>query len=61
MTRSLRTMTLLMLALGVQLVSAATESVGSGDFAGLVDIGGAARCTWSVAARDPLPWYWWLA
>jgi hypothetical protein len=30
-------MTLLMLALGVQLVSAAT---GSGDFAGLVDIGG---------------------
>jgi pimeloyl-ACP methyl ester carboxylesterase len=39
MTRLLRTMTLLMLALGVQLVSAAT-SAGSGDFAGLVDIGG---------------------
>lgn len=30
----------LMLALGVQLVSAATGSAGSGDFAGLVDIGG---------------------
>src|SRR2546430_8647149 len=40
MTRLLRTMTLLMLALGVQLVSAATGSAGSGDFAGLVDIGG---------------------
>jgi hypothetical protein len=29
-----------MLALGVQLVSVATGSAGSGDFAGLVDIGG---------------------
>ncbi len=40
MTRLLRTMTLLMLALGIQFVSAATGSAGSGDFAGLVDIGG---------------------
>jgi hypothetical protein len=40
MTRLLGRMTLLMLAFGVQLVSAATGSAGSGDFAGLVDIGG---------------------
>jgi pimeloyl-ACP methyl ester carboxylesterase len=40
MTRLLRSITLLMLALSVQLVSAATGSAGSGDFAGLVDIGG---------------------
>jgi hypothetical protein len=33
-------MTLLMLALGIQFVSAATGSAGSGDFAGLIDIGG---------------------
>ena len=52
---------LLVLALGFQLASGAQGGAGSGDFAGPVDIGGAARCTWSVAGGDPPPSYWWLA
>jgi pimeloyl-ACP methyl ester carboxylesterase len=39
-TRLLRSITPLMLGLGVQLIGAATGRAGSGDFAGVVDIGG---------------------
>src|SRR3981081_2647627 len=39
-TRLLRSITPLMLGLGVQLIGAVTGRAGSGDFAGVVDIGG---------------------